>query len=221
MNKSIYSLVLSDDIIAAIDRMAYEQNTSRSNMVDRILAEHISYVTPEMRIREISSYITKQMEDTFQMLSSARGSMLTFKSPLSFKYKPNIKYQLTLTPDRPELCGVLTVSFRTQNAALLSHLERFFMIWSRAENGRLSRYLPGGTGAEYSDGHITRPLFAPLNLPFYSGDDIGAAITDYINMLDTAIKHYFANWQQQDILLFQQLDRLICSWMSDKNTIII
>ena len=203
MNKSIYSLVLSDDIVAAIDQMAYEQNTSRSNMIDRILAEHISYVTPEMKIREISSYILKQMEDSFQILPSNRRSMLTMRTPLAFKYKPNIKYQLTLLSGDSELCGILTASFRTQNASLLAHLERFYMIWSRAENSRLSRYLPRD------------------NLPFYSVEDIGSGITDYINLLDTAIKHYFANWNEQDILLFQQLDQLLYAWLSDKNTIIV
>ena len=30
MNRSVYSLVLSDDVVEAVDRLAYQQNTSRS-----------------------------------------------------------------------------------------------------------------------------------------------------------------------------------------------
>ena len=31
MNRSIYSLLLMDDVIRAVDQLAYAQNTSRSN----------------------------------------------------------------------------------------------------------------------------------------------------------------------------------------------
>lgn len=50
MGKSVYSLVLMDDIVAAVDRLAYQQGTSRSNMVNRILAEYVQMDTPENRI---------------------------------------------------------------------------------------------------------------------------------------------------------------------------
>ena len=42
MNKSVYSLVLTDDVVAEIDRIAYENGTSRSNTVNQILAEYVS-----------------------------------------------------------------------------------------------------------------------------------------------------------------------------------
>lgn len=37
MKKSVYSLVLMDDVVEAIDRMAYSMNTSRSNLINRFL----------------------------------------------------------------------------------------------------------------------------------------------------------------------------------------
>ena len=56
MNRSVYSLVLSDDVVEAVDRLAYQQNTSRSALINQILAEAVSFVTPEMRMREIDVY---------------------------------------------------------------------------------------------------------------------------------------------------------------------
>ncbi len=53
MKKSIYSLVLADDVVAAADRLAYELHTSRSNLINQILAEHLSCVTPEMRMQAV------------------------------------------------------------------------------------------------------------------------------------------------------------------------
>ena len=56
MKKSVYSLVLMDDVVNAIDDMAYQMNTSRSNLINQILAEHVSYITPEMRMKDIFDY---------------------------------------------------------------------------------------------------------------------------------------------------------------------
>ena len=53
MKKSVYSLVLSDDIIEAIDRLAYKQGASRSAVINEILAEAVSYTTPEKRMNDI------------------------------------------------------------------------------------------------------------------------------------------------------------------------
>lgn len=64
MSKSVYSLVLSDEIVRAIDSLAYRMNTSRSALIDRILAEKLSMQTPEIRMRNImeniSSFLTKR-----------------------------------------------------------------------------------------------------------------------------------------------------------------
>ena len=36
MSKSVYSVVLMDDVVDAVDRLAYEAGTNRSNMINRI-----------------------------------------------------------------------------------------------------------------------------------------------------------------------------------------
>lgn len=41
MSKSVYSVVLMDDVVDAVDRLAYEAGTNRSNMINRILAEYV------------------------------------------------------------------------------------------------------------------------------------------------------------------------------------
>lgn len=47
MKKSVYSVVLSDEVIAKVDRIAYMNNTNRSNMINQILADYVSLTTPE------------------------------------------------------------------------------------------------------------------------------------------------------------------------------
>ena len=42
MNKSVYSLVLSDEVIAAVDRAAYRAGMRRSAFINGVLAEAVS-----------------------------------------------------------------------------------------------------------------------------------------------------------------------------------
>ena len=39
MKKTVYSLVLSEDVVREIDKLATRRGTNRSNMVNQILAE--------------------------------------------------------------------------------------------------------------------------------------------------------------------------------------
>lgn len=53
LQKSLYSLMLMDDVVREIDRLALQQNTNRSNFINQILAEYVSLMTPEKRIGNI------------------------------------------------------------------------------------------------------------------------------------------------------------------------
>ena len=64
MQKNVYSIVLSSDVVAAIDRLAYSNGTSRSNMINQILAEYVSYTTPEKRLGDIFKRAVELIEDT-------------------------------------------------------------------------------------------------------------------------------------------------------------
>ena len=42
MKKNMYSLMLAEDVIQAIDELASEKNTNRSNLINQILADYVS-----------------------------------------------------------------------------------------------------------------------------------------------------------------------------------
>ena len=67
MNKSIYSLVLSDDVVDAVDALARTEGMSRSAMINRILAERVAYTTPEMRLRDILQSLARSMNGEFML----------------------------------------------------------------------------------------------------------------------------------------------------------
>ncbi len=192
MKKSVYSLVLMDDVVRAVDDLACRMGTSRSNLINQILAEHVSLSTPEKRMKNIFSSLEELMDETFQIQNQPASSMLSIRSPLRYKYKPTIRYSLELYAAPQDAVGKLRVSLRTQNAQLMQSLTEFFQIWATLENHYLHRYYPQGIPWETADGKFSRELMFPPGKDEVTSEELGNTIASYIQMLDAMIKTYFA-----------------------------
>ena len=53
MKKTLYSLMLNEEVVREIDRMAHRMGTNRSALINQILADYTSVMTPERRIENI------------------------------------------------------------------------------------------------------------------------------------------------------------------------
>lgn len=190
MNKSVYSIVLADEVVEAVDEMAYRMNTSRSNLINQILAERLDLLTPEMRMREIFSTIEQLMDSRFQLLAQPSDTMISIKSPLKYKYKPTIRYSVELSRNFSGKVGRLKVQFRTQSAQLISSIEDFFNLWQSIENKYLTKLFTKGVPSEISDGRYTRDFYSP-NADRLTDEQIGNAISEYIQLMDMCIQKYF------------------------------
>ena len=122
MNKSIYSLVLSDAVVEAVDALARTAGLSRSAMINRILAERVAFVTPEMRLRGILDSLARSMTDAFMLTEKPTGSTLSARTSLKYRYKPTVKYSVEIYSENGQRVGELRVSFRSQNARLIGDL---------------------------------------------------------------------------------------------------
>ena len=65
MKKTLYSLMLSEEVMREIDALAHKMGTNRSNLVNMILAEKVEMRTPEQQMNDIFSGIE-------QLLASSR-----------------------------------------------------------------------------------------------------------------------------------------------------
>ncbi|WP_109726330.1 hypothetical protein [Ruminococcus flavefaciens] len=189
MKKSVYSLVLMDDVIKAVDEQAYRLGTSRSNLINQILAEHLSCVTPEMRMREIFAQMTELMNSSFRIQEQRSPSLMTVKTALEYKYRPTINYKVELERSPQQYLGTLRVSIRTQSAALIDMFHSFFAYRAKLENSYLSRLGINSYSCEIGDGSFSRRL---INTGALTGEQAGEAIGEYIKDLDHAVKTYFA-----------------------------
>ena len=186
MNKSVYSLVLSDEIVQEIDRMAYEAGASRSAMINQILADYVRYTTPEKRMREVFSAIEQMLlGSVFEPQLQPSESMFSLRSALDYKYNPSVRYSVELYKNARPLLGELRVSVRSQNSALMLAMLQFFKLWTRIETTYIGR-----VECAIEDGRYLRK-FRLSDDGKLTNEQIGEGIAGYINLLDSALKQYF------------------------------
>lgn len=196
MNKSIYSLVLSDDVVDAVDALARTEGMSRSAMINRILAERVAYTTPEMRLRDILQSLARSMNGEFMLTEQPTGSTLSARTSLKYRYKPTVKYSVEIYSENGRRAGQLRVSFRTQNAQLIADLMGFFRCWAALEQKYIADKLSNDIVYTISDGRFERTLNMPRE--HITDDDLGTAVAEYMAMFDGAMKSYFAELPDAD-----------------------
>ena len=191
MKKSVYSLVLMDDVVKAVDNEAYRLGTSRSNLINQILAEHLSCITPEMRMRKIFSSLEELVSGTFQVQQQRSASLMTIKTALDYKYRPTISYKVELERIPDNILGTLKVQIRTQNSALTELFNSFFVYRGKLEAAVSTRFGRNDYGCELVSGCFVRRLLRNGS----DSENAGEAISRYLDNLNKSIQIYFSSPQ--------------------------
>ena len=201
MKKSVYSLVLMDDVVEAIDRLAYERNTNRSNLINQILAESVNFVTPEMKMRDIFTQLENILsESCYQILDRSSDSMFALRSPIRYKYRPMVNYTIELFREPKDIVGRLKVSFRTSSRNFTDAVEDFFTRWMYMEGKYLHKVHPEGVLASFENAKYVRGFLKVSDEHEISENDIAAAIGEYIKVLDKCIKFYFEHLDDEELI---------------------
>ena len=180
MKRSTYSLILMDDVVAAIDRLAAQQGTSRSNLINQILAEHVSCVTPE------------QMNSAFRIQEQGSDAMLSILGSVQYKYRPTIRYSVELHREmHGEKVGILKISCRTQSQTLLNAIQQFFLFWVQLEQAYEGIEIQELYQIESN--RLTRRL---RRHGISSNEALGTAVGKYIQLFHTVLQSYFQGLQQ-------------------------
>ncbi len=213
MKKSVYSLVLMDDVVKAVDEEAYRQGTSRSNLINQILAQHLSCTTPEMRMRNIFNSFSELLDSCFQIQPHNSDSLITVRTALKYRYNPTVNYKVELLRSPDKYIGTLKVQIRTQSRSLIEMFSDFFKLWIRLEMSCIGEKMPAEYSAEIDESRFSRKLFNP----HIEENALGEKIYSYINLLDNCIKYCFADKDK-----FQnQLENTKAYYLSEmKNSII-
>lgn len=192
MKKTLYSLMLNDEVVREVDALAHRMGTSRSALINQILAEYVNYTTPERRINDVLSTIEQLMAPSRELVPffAPNTYSMSLKSSLEYKYRPTVKYEVALAPGESDSIGALSVIFRTQSGALISAMTEFFRLWKDIED----RLLMPLTGAriDYAlyDGKFVRSITPPDR--DCSADELAGAISGYITLFDKLMKGYLS-----------------------------
>ena len=192
MKKTLYSLMLNEEVVREIDRMAHRMGTNRSALINQILADYTSVMTPERRIESIFHEIEQLVAPARDLVPffAPHTTSMSLKSSLEYKYRPTVKYEVDLGGGEDTL-GTLNVVFRTQSAELIAALTDFFRLWARIENVCLAPALGGTIACSLYDGRFVRPLAMPRGHA-RSAEDIAGAISAYVQLFDRLLKGYLS-----------------------------
>ena len=193
MKKTLYSLVLNDEVVREVDALAHRMGTNRSNLINQILAEYVNYTTPEQRINEVLSTIEQLMAPSRELVPffSPNSYSMSLKSSLEYKYRPTVKYEVELYRGAGEQIGELTVLFRTQSMALIQGMTDFFRLWKQIEDAHLRPLTGAKIDYALYEGKFVRSIAAPDK--DCSTQELASALSDYITLFDKLLKGYLAD----------------------------
>ena len=188
MKKSVYSLVLMDEVVEAIDQLAYAKGTSRSQLINELLAEKVALSTPQQRLQkvfeELSTYLSPHQR--FQIQNQAAEHMYSIKSALRYKYNPTIRYSFYINQQQGTLEGQLRIISRTQSAVLSQYLQNFFFLWAQLENEKHQVVWQQEEGVKWLRILKLQGFNSPQNAPY-----LASYLSEYIKALDSALGLYF------------------------------
>ena len=169
MGKSVYSLALSDEIIAEVDRLAYQNGTNRSGLINSILAEYLQFTTPEQRMREVFDRMEKLLLSTeaehpaFQLLSLPSDTMFNLRSAIRY----------------------------------IEAMKQFYELWTEVEKNH--RDVESSVDEQGRISRKLRLSFRDENHEEVSGLTVGDVLSQYITTFDRGLKAYFDCLQQDDV----------------------
>ena len=176
MKKTLYSLMLNEEVVREIDRMAHRMGTNRSALINQILADYTSVVTPERRIENIFHEIEQLVAPARDLVPffAPHTTSMSLKSSLEYKYRPTV--------------SAMGLAGNLRTAQLLQSMTQFFRLWKQIEDAHLS-----GVAPEYAlyDGKFVRTLSLPPDHD-YTSEEIARAISDYVQLFDRLMKAYLA-----------------------------
>jgi len=190
MKKTLYSLMLDDEVVREVDSLAHTLGTSRSNLINQILAEYVDYTTPERRINDIFSAMERMISPSRELVPffSPNSLSMSLKSSLAYKYRPTVKYEVELYRSGEESIGQLSVAYRTQSAGLIAAMTEFFRLWKRIEDAHLAPGLSAPVRYALYEGKFIRSIAVPER--DCSAQELAEAISGYIKLFDRLLKGY-------------------------------
>ena len=106
MKKTLYSLMLNEEVVREIDRMAHRMGTNRSALINQILADYTSVVTPERRIENIFHEIEQLVAPARDLVPffAPHTTSMSLKSSTATSRRGSANWPSSSAPSRRSCC---------------------------------------------------------------------------------------------------------------------
>lgn len=192
MAKTLYSLMLNDDVVRELDILAHQRGMNRSSLINQILADYVEVTTPERWISDVFQSVERLLAPSRELVPYVvpNSKAMSMKSSLAYKYRPTVKYEVELRRVGTTGSGTLSVIFRTQSAALIQDMTNFFRLWKQLEDQWLTEQGQPCRQYELYDGKFLRSIRLPDGMG--NNENVAQAIADYVQIFDRLMKAYLA-----------------------------
>ena len=209
MDKSMYSVILRDDLVEELDRLAFKNGVSRSVMLNKILSEYLRVETPEDRMEKMFERMESFLAATsgLRFTNNASLALAQVKSALNYRYNPTLRYQVELFPAGD--LGQLKISLRSQSKELFRLMENFYGLFISLEK----RYV-GERTYFYQDGRFIRVFVRPEGA---SAEELGEAIGEFVREFDEYLNAYFSS---DESVAAEKVERLFVKNLKAKKVIL-
>ena len=188
MAKTIYSLVLDDEVMKLVDKAARRENLSRSAFINQALADKVGYETEMKKNTDLFRYVEDMLAQHENLhFFGTSPSVVTVTGSIAYRYKPTMKYLVEIYPYDNRYLGELKISSRTGNEFVRRAIEEFFRLWAALEKKYMSENLP----YVFEENRFRRVFLRPDSA--VSGEALAFSITHYIDAFDALINEYFNN----------------------------
>ena len=196
MGGRIYSIIVEDDLMEQVDRVAYGKGMSRSQIINEMIAEYLNLVTPEYKINQVMEHIAKRIHimNEIQYVSESKGNSIQCRATVAYKYNPKIRYMLELSGKDMNKMATLNIISRTQNAEFYTHLLKFFSIVETIEEFEqvgFRRYSIKSSPFQTEGNRIIRDFYYDWMHEDLSIEEISNFLSNYIEMLNHSMNAYF------------------------------
>lgn len=218
MKKSIYSLVLLDDVVEAVDQLAYRKNTNRSQLINDLLAERLGLLTPRQQVMHVMERISDMVgNEQIQVKSKNDYGSLQFGTFIKYKYKPSIRYSFEFNvSNEHERYAVLKIQSRSKSEELNKHLDRFFSAMCYIDQKRFpeiyQREIINKTHVN-SNNRFSREFLRGIPLDKVDDEAVAEYLSCYLLMMDHALNYYFGHYDHDNV--FQQMDKIYCHHLGE------
>ncbi len=188
MAKTVYSLVLDDEVMKLVDKAARRGGLSRSAYINQALAENVGYETALKKNADLFRCVEDLLarHDNLHFFT-ASSSAATVTGSISYRYKPTMKYLVEIYPYEHEYLGELKVSSRTGNEFVRRAIDEFFRLWAALERRYVSENIP----CAIEENRMRRVFLRPR--AEIRPTALASAIAHYIGAFDALINEYFVN----------------------------